>query len=84
MRGKPLWERCEGIALRPDLDKSPLRSESDRSRGQLVSMAIAERSYILKVPGHAGGKIAGEGGAAEIVDTHPNTLRARTDKIGIL
>ena len=49
-----------------------------------MSLANNERAHILKVLEHTAGKIAGRGGAAEILDMHPNTLRTRMDKLGIL
>jgi len=72
------------LALPSDLGKPAPAPERSRESGQLVTMASAERSYILKVLARTGGKIAGKGGAAEILDIHPNTLRARMDKLGIL
>ena len=50
----------------------------------LMSLACAERNHILKVLEHTSGRIAGRGGAAEVLEMHPNTLRARMDKLGIL
>jgi transcriptional regulator with GAF, ATPase, and Fis domain len=52
--------------------------------GGLMSLANNERAHILKVLEHTSGKIAGRGGAAEILEMHPNTLRTRMDKLGIL
>ena len=42
-----------------------------------------ERDYISEVLGDCGGRIAGAGGAAEVVGLHPNTLRSRMKKLGI-
>ncbi|MGE4558685.1 MAG: sigma 54-interacting transcriptional regulator [Desulfobulbus sp.] len=39
--------------------------------------------HINRVLHHCKGKINGPGGAAEILAIHPNTLRARMDKLGI-
>jgi len=39
--------------------------------------------YIKKALDIAHGKINGEGGAAELLDIHPNTLRKRMDKLNI-
>nr|WP_321467570.1 sigma 54-interacting transcriptional regulator [uncultured Desulfobulbus sp.] len=40
-------------------------------------------AHIHKVLYHCKGKINGAGGAAEILGLHPNTLRARMNKLGI-
>ncbi len=38
--------------------------------------------HILRALERSGGKISGRGGAAELLDVHPNTLRARMQKLG--
>ena len=40
-------------------------------------------AHIKKVLNHTRGKISGPGGAAEILDLHPNTLRHRMTKLNI-
>jgi PAS domain S-box-containing protein len=42
-----------------------------------------QRDYIREVLRGCGGRIAGPGGAAEILGIHPNTLRSRMRKLGI-
>ena len=42
-----------------------------------------ERQYILRVLDQVGWKIEGKGGAAEILDINPDTLRSRMKKLGI-
>ncbi|MGE0639792.1 MAG: sigma 54-interacting transcriptional regulator [Thermoanaerobaculia bacterium] len=42
-----------------------------------------ERDHIAAVLARCGGKIAGEGGAAERLGLHPNTLRSRMLKLGL-
>ncbi len=42
-----------------------------------------ERNHILRVLRRTGGKVTGPGGAAEILDIHPNTLFSRMKKLGI-
>ena len=39
--------------------------------------------YIKKILKSTNGKISGPGGAAELLDIHPNTLRKKMDKLGI-
>jgi chemotaxis protein methyltransferase CheR len=42
-----------------------------------------ERDYISEVLEDCGGRIAGAGGAAEVLGLHPNTLRSRMKKLGV-
>ena len=49
----------------------------------MKTMEDMERDYILKTLDLTQGKIAGHGGAAEILGMHPNTLRSRIDKLNI-
>ncbi len=42
-----------------------------------------ERSYIAEVLAHCGGKIAGKGGAAEILGMKRTTLISRMEKLGM-
>ena len=42
-----------------------------------------ERSYIAEVLVHCGGKIAGKGGAAEILGMKRTTLISRMEKLGM-
>jgi transcriptional regulator with GAF, ATPase, and Fis domain len=46
-------------------------------------MDEAMASHIRGVLELAGGKIHGPGGAAELLEMNPNTLRWRLDKLGI-
>lgn len=48
-----------------------------------ATMSDMERKHIARVLDHTQGRIAGEGGAAEILGIHPNTLRSRMAKLGI-
>ncbi len=47
------------------------------------TLAEAERSYIERVLQHTNNLIAGKGGAAEILDVPPSTLRHRMRKLGL-
>jgi len=49
----------------------------------LVSLDEVNAQHIRQALEMAGGRINGPGGAAEILGLHPNTLRARMDKLGI-
>jgi formate hydrogenlyase transcriptional activator len=42
-----------------------------------------EREHILSILKYSNGKIRGNGGAAQLLDIHPNTLESRMQKLGI-
>jgi len=48
-----------------------------------VTLAEAERHYISQVLEHTGGRVTGEGGAAEILALKPSTLNFRIRKLGL-
>jgi transcriptional regulator with GAF, ATPase, and Fis domain len=50
---------------------------------KFTSMSDMEGKYIMRVLNHTHGRVGGEGGAAEILGLHPNTLRSRMAKLGI-
>jgi PAS domain S-box-containing protein len=58
----------------------PAASTDGTSRASLESV---ERSHILAVLDQTRGRIAGPGGAADVLKLHPNTLRSRMKKLGI-
>jgi formate hydrogenlyase transcriptional activator len=49
----------------------------------MMTLDEVERRYIEEVLERANGRIAGQGGAAEILGLHPNTLRGRMAKLGV-
>ncbi len=54
-----------------------------RKPQDLQSLAAIEKAHIIKVLEHTEWRIAGEQGAATILQMHPNTLRSRISKLGI-
>ncbi|ALG67113.1 sigma-54 interaction domain-containing protein [Beggiatoa leptomitoformis] len=50
---------------------------------EIITLAEAERRHILHALTVTHGTIAGEKGAAALLDIHPNTLRSRMIKLGI-
>jgi transcriptional regulator with GAF, ATPase, and Fis domain len=56
-----------------------------RAKAGAVSLMLedVERSHILRVLEHAGWRIRGREGAAEVLGLPPTTLEARTAKFGI-
>jgi transcriptional regulator with GAF, ATPase, and Fis domain len=60
----------------------------ERTRGAgrnrtLLSLEEINAQHIRQALEMAGGKISGPGGAAQILGLHPNTLRARMNRLGI-
>jgi formate hydrogenlyase transcriptional activator len=53
------------------------------SQGPVKTMTEAERDYILTILKGCNWKIHGRGGAAEILDLHPSTLKSRMIRLGI-
>lgn len=49
----------------------------------IMQIEEMERSYIAEVLAHCGGKIAGKGGAAEILGMKCTTLISRMEKLGM-
>jgi DNA-binding NtrC family response regulator len=61
------------------------RVTKDAGRDQtVVPLDEINAQHIRQALEKAGGKINGPGGAAEILGLHPNTLRGRMNKLGIL
>jgi DNA-binding NtrC family response regulator len=53
------------------------------ARPALATLEEAEREHIRRVLAHTGGRIAGKGGAADILGLPDSTLRSRMKKLGI-
>ncbi len=72
-----------------DLDRQETADESrynplkDPAGNRPMTLDQMNALHIRRVLAAAGGKISGPGGAAELLDIHPNTLRKRMDKLGI-
>jgi transcriptional regulator with GAF, ATPase, and Fis domain len=60
-----------------------LASRHSLSHDTHMSLRENELNHILEVLRATGGKVTGQGGAAEILDIHPNTLFSRMKKLGI-
>ena len=70
------------VDLTPYLDGP---SAGQAAAGDLHSRRLedVERDHIARVLDDVGWQVEGEGGAAEVLDLHPSTLRARLRKLGI-
>jgi len=44
---------------------------------------MLERELILDALDRSGGRVSGQGGAAELLEMHPKTLYSRIDKLGL-
>jgi len=62
-----------------------IRPPASKSTGGEVAMTLdeAQRRHILKVLESTGGKIRGDGGAADVLGLKPSTLRSRMQRLGI-
>jgi transcriptional regulator with GAF, ATPase, and Fis domain len=58
-------------------------SQAGSSNSGFGSLASIEKNHIQGVLEKTNWKVSGEGGAAEILDMHPNTLRSRMEKLAI-
>lgn len=63
----------------PSMNKNRL----DNNGMSFLPLDEVDRNHIKQALTIARGKINGPGGAAEILDVHPHTLRRRMDKLGI-
>lgn len=56
---------------------------SIKTEMSIMHIEEMERAYIAEVLAHCGGKIAGKGGAAEILGMKRTTLISRMEKLGM-
>lgn len=73
------------LRLTEPLVKRPARASSSDVQTESLRLTLDElqRDYIRQVLQECNGRIAGAGGAAEVLGLHPNTLRSRMQKLGI-
>jgi PAS domain S-box-containing protein len=69
----------EALASAPAETHAPTDSNEDFLR----PLRDVEKQHIQRVLENSRGRIAGPGGAAEILGLHPNTLRSRMQKLGV-
>lgn len=55
----------------------------DQSTDQFLTFEEFQRQYIERVLKSTGGKVSGEGGAAEVLNLNPQTLFSKMKKLGI-
>jgi transcriptional regulator with PAS, ATPase and Fis domain len=58
-------------------------SNQNETGNEIKPLVEAEKIHILKALEKANWKISGSGGAAEILEIHPNTLRSKMQKLSI-
>ncbi|KIX11147.1 Fis family transcriptional regulator [Dethiosulfatarculus sandiegensis] len=68
------------MLLLPDLRG---RAEVQAKNGEFLFLAEMERKHILAALARCGGKVAGKGGAAEILGLKPTTLYSKLNKLNI-
>jgi len=71
-----------GAGAEPAASAAPAAPPATPASGERLD--ALERRHIAEVLARSGGRIAGAGGAAERLGLHPNTLRSRMQKLGIL
>lgn len=71
----------DGAVLRIDPDLFGVQREVAEPRA--ATLADVEARYISSVLRAHNWKISGKGGAAEVLDMHPNTLRTRMERLGV-
>jgi formate hydrogenlyase transcriptional activator len=74
---------ASGGGLVPPGIIAPEASSAGVTSSRLPTMEEKQRSHILAALQQAGGVVDGPGGAAKILNIHPNTLRHRIAKLGI-
>lgn len=77
-RGGPLFFPKFGTLSRP---QATVRAAVQSSKPKTLNEAAAD--HIRQTLAETGGRIAGPGGAAEILKINPSTLRSRMKKLGI-
>ncbi len=64
-------------------DDGPIPGLEDHE-GPAPTLAQLERRYIMRTLEQTRGRISGKKGAATILGLHPNTLRSRMEKLGVV
>lgn len=77
-RGGPLFFPPLGAAM-----AAPLPGVPAAAPDQLLTLNAAAAEHIRRMLTVTGGRIAGRGGAAELLGVNPSTLRSRMKKLGI-
>ena len=77
---------CEGSSINEIMLPNHQKQEYAPSSGEVSLKTIQEneRDYIAYILSKCKGKIAGKGGAAEILNIPPSTLNSRIKKLGII
>jgi transcriptional regulator with GAF, ATPase, and Fis domain len=79
-------ERAALLSEPPRLRIPPLHdalTAGAAAAAEWITLEEAERRYVRQVIAHAGGRITGKGGAAEILGVNPSTLNWRIGKLGL-
>lgn len=71
------------IQVPPDGNPGPTLNVFDGRLTEFLPFEEYQRKYIQLVLDSTGGKVSGEGGAAEILQIHPQTLFSKMKRLGI-
>jgi two-component system, NtrC family, response regulator HydG len=71
------------VIITSDLAANTGRERSKDAQTPMKSMAQQEKEHILSALAQSNWKLHGKGGAAEMLELNPSTLRARMRKLGI-
>ncbi|MGE3775675.1 MAG: sigma 54-interacting transcriptional regulator [Pirellulaceae bacterium] len=80
----PMTFQCGSAAPRRDLWDFQVREQDPPPDKDWDTLEEIERNHIRSVLEHAQWRIEGDRGAAQILGLHPNTLRSRMKKLGIV
>lgn len=67
----------------PDIQSKTYSATENLREGQLPSLKENERRLIVAALSQTRGKVQGKGGAAELLEINPHTLKSRMRKLGI-
>ncbi len=72
------------LALPKEVVQTMHGSPAASAASAIIPLHEMEKKYIEEVLRRVNGRIAGPGGAAELLALHPNTLRGRMTKLGVV
>ena len=83
-----LMARCVLLTAGPTVNSLKLPGLNNKittagPQARVKTMTENERDYILSILEGCNWKVHGKGGAAELLDVHPSTLKSRMQKLGI-
>ena len=77
-------ERAVILSTGEELSLNGAAEDAAHKRSNDETLAGMQRDHIERILDRTGGRVEGVGGAASILDIHPNTLRSRMKKLGVV